>query len=388
MPNFHVSTESAATPEVVWQLAVDLPRYPEWNVRHDSFVGDVPATLAEGTTYRERVKMMGVSTEVTWRVVTAEAPRRLDQTSAGYMGIKAHNRLIIEPSGTGSRITLEMEFNGPVLGGPIAAVMEKQVGATAKESLAKFVVLLAPASTEGSGPCELSGEPGPRKEADVSWGPLDREVSDRRDLLAMHVLAPLSTTYVPWTISAMRPSGLVAVLNEITVNRRRCVVELGSGVSTHYIGRLLARLGGHVWSVEHDVRWADQIESDMAGEGLSEVVTIVRAPLTPVASPWADDATWYDQNTLSKVFAGRAVDLLVIDGPPAHEMGKEHSRYPALHFFANALADDYAIILDDIDRPGEQDIMDRWKEQFGIAFERRFLDGMIGIGRPQSAYAV
>jgi len=28
---------------------------PEWHTMHESFTGDVPATLGEGTTYKQRV---------------------------------------------------------------------------------------------------------------------------------------------------------------------------------------------------------------------------------------------------------------------------------------------------------------------------------------------
>jgi uncharacterized protein YndB with AHSA1/START domain len=143
MPKVSVSTETAVEPERVWQLATNLPRLAEWNTMHDAFTGDVPATLAEGTTYKQRVKLMGMPAEMAWRVTTAEAPGRLEQAGDGPMGVKAHNRIFIEAAGEGSQITLEMEFNGPALAGPMAAMVEKQAGAAAEQSLAKFVSMLS-----------------------------------------------------------------------------------------------------------------------------------------------------------------------------------------------------------------------------------------------------
>jgi len=204
----------------------------------------------------------------------------------------------------------------------------------------------------------------------------------------MQVLAPLSSTYMPWSVSAMRPSGVVAVLNEITVNRRQSIVELGAGISSFYIGRLLQRRGGHLWTVEHDEDWADRVAGELAKEGLDEVVTMVRAPLTPTSAGWGEHATWYEPDRLTDTIAGRSIDLLLIDGPPAYQAGKEHVRYPALPFFAPMLADDYAIILDDIHRVGEQDIMERWERQFGVTFERRLVRGSIGIGRARPAFTI
>ena len=111
---------------------------------------------------------------------------------------------------------------------------------------------------------------------------LQRNELQRNDLLAMQALAPLSLTYLPWSASAMRPSGVVAVLNEILVHQRRSVVELGSGVSTFYIGRLLRQRGGHLWTVEHDERWAKLLGRELANEGLGDVVTVVHAPRRPL----------------------------------------------------------------------------------------------------------
>lgn len=142
MPKVSVSAEAPAGPEKVWELAVDLPRYPEWLTMHDAFPGEVPATLSEGTTYKERFKLMGMPAEMAWRVTEASAGR-LVLAGDGPMGVKAHNRFIIEPSGTGSQITFEMEFAGPALAGPMAGMLEKQAGAAAKQSLAKFTALLA-----------------------------------------------------------------------------------------------------------------------------------------------------------------------------------------------------------------------------------------------------
>jgi ribosome-associated toxin RatA of RatAB toxin-antitoxin module len=142
MPKVSVSAQAAAAPEKVWELAVDLPRYPEWLTMHDAFTSEVPSTLAEGVTYKQRVKLMGMPAEMAWRVVTAQSPGKLELAADGPMGVKAHNRFTIEPSGDGTVVTLEMEFNGPALSGPMATMVEKQAGAAAKDSLAKFTALL------------------------------------------------------------------------------------------------------------------------------------------------------------------------------------------------------------------------------------------------------
>jgi Polyketide cyclase / dehydrase and lipid transport len=142
MPKASVSTQASADPDKVWQLAVDLPRYAEWNSMHEGFSGDVPAVLEQGSTYKQQVKLMGMPAEIAWRVVEAQAPGRLELKGDGPMGVKAINTWLIEPSPDGSRITLEMEFKSIALAGPMGAMVEKQAEAAMEASLARFAALL------------------------------------------------------------------------------------------------------------------------------------------------------------------------------------------------------------------------------------------------------
>jgi hypothetical protein len=137
-------------------------------------------------------------------------------------------------------------------------------------------------------------------------------------------------------------------------------------------------------TVEHDEIWADFLEEQLARENLRHFVSVIRAPLVPFNSNWPDEElTWYQQEQLTLSMTAHPIDLLLIDGPPAYQANRTHARYPAVPFFAPLFAEDYAIILDDIDRKGERDIMKLWERDFGIAFERRLIDGGIGIGRPR-----
>src|SRR4051812_9082446 len=137
---------------------------------------------------------------------------------------------------------------------------------------------------------------------------------DRKDMLAMQALAPLSSGYLPWSQAAMRPSGLVAVLNDIVINNRSSVVECGGGVSTFYIARLLKSRGGHIFSIENDETWANLLQKSLDDEGLHEQATVVYAPLTKTQYSW-DGAQWYDEKKLAPIIAGPKVDLLLVDGP-------------------------------------------------------------------------
>jgi predicted O-methyltransferase YrrM len=216
---------------------------------------------------------------------------------------------------------------------------------------------------------------------------------DRKDMLALEALAPLSVTYLPWSQAAMRPSGLVAVLNDIVINGRSHIVECGSGISTFYIARLLKQRGGHIHTIEHDEAWAGLLVKALEVEGLSERATVVFAPLEEARHSFAsrsgrNGSSWYAEDKLGCIRAKGKIDLLLVDGPPAYGKELRYARYPAVPFFKDYLADDYTVVLDDINRRGEQEIVERWERELGVKFDRRFIDGTIAVGRPRHSFSV
>lgn len=190
-----------------------------------------------------------------------------------------------------------------------------------------------------------------------------------QDALAMQQLQPLSGLYLPWSPYSIRPCHLVAVLNEIVIGNRSLIVECGSGVSTLYIGRLLRQCGaGHLLSVEHDAGWAALITDLLRREGLEDYVTLIHAPLQP--SPFTEVVgDWYDTTTINKHLADPAIDLLLVDGPPAFTPQLQQARYPALPFFRPHLAAGGAVFLDDAGREGEQFILNQWAQMSGAGIE-------------------
>jgi Methyltransferase domain len=175
----------------------------------------------------------------------------------------------------------------------------------------------------------------------------------------------------------MRPEGFGAVCNDVIVNGRGRVVELGSGVSTVLLARLLTRRrprgGWRLAAVEHDASWAQRVIDQLDRENLRRHVTIVHAPLVPHPLA-AADLLWYDEAAvaagLDAMLRGDLVDLLVVDGPPAYAPGHGLARYPALPVLQNRLAPGASVVLDDIDRPGEQEVVRRWQRTTGLSFHR------------------
>ncbi|HEY6759187.1 MAG TPA: class I SAM-dependent methyltransferase [Baekduia sp.] len=196
------------------------------------------------------------------------------------------------------------------------------------------------------------------KRARSRWHALQAEIEDTR---ALQALAPLSTAFLPWTTFSMRPAAILAIMTDLTFRSSATIVECGSGNSTVFAARLLKAYGipGHVHSLDHDEHWANLTRRALGREQLEDVATVIHAPL-------ADG--WYDQAMLPAV-AG--IDVLVVDGPPAHDRARARSREPALDRFRDQLAAGASIFLDDSHRSGEQQVVASWARRHGIRLEQR-----------------
>lgn len=194
------------------------------------------------------------------------------------------------------------------------------------------------------------------------------------DLHAWPALAPLEGEYLPWSSATLRPSALVLLLNDVTILARETLVECGGGVSTIYFARLLAQRGtGHLTTIEHDARWSAFLIEALARERLQDRVTVVHAPL-------CTESGWYDRRTVDSALADLPIELLIVDGPPAVQDGREQARYPALPALHDRLAPGATVALDDVAREGEQAILARWEAEFGLRFER-FDDQGVAVAR-------
>jgi GNAT superfamily N-acetyltransferase len=191
------------------------------------------------------------------------------------------------------------------------------------------------------------------------------------------VLAAITDPPLVWGPGGMRPAGIVVIGRDIQDRARRRIVELGSGVSTVLLARLLTRWppagDWRLAAVEHDAAWVRRVTEELADEGIGDRVTVIHAPLVdhPVAQ---DGLLWYDERPLAtgldEALDGGLIDLLVVDGPPAFAPGFGLARYPALPVLRSRLASGATVVLDDVDRPGEQDVLRRWERETGVAFER------------------
>jgi len=122
-------------------------------------------------------------------------------------------------------------------------------------------------------------------------------------------------------------------------------VECGSGLSSVLLCDLLPK--ERLVVLEHDEHWFKEIIHEVNG-------SLKYAPLEEKG-----EYDWYRLPDLS----GRKVGLVVCDGPPG---GTRGGRYGALPELMPHLADEYAVLLDDVQRKPEHDIAMRWTEEYDL----------------------
>ncbi len=191
------------------------------------------------------------------------------------------------------------------------------------------------------------------------------------DLHAWHVLRPLldGRPYLPFSSGAMRTSGLVHLCNLIVHRAPAQVAECGAGVSTIVLARLLAEFGtGCLTALEHDPGWAERVADLLAREELTGVARVVLAPL---------EGGWYAADGVAQL--PEAIDLLIVDGPPADRPELAEARRPALMSLEPRLAAGARVVLDDIGRAGEQRVLADWERETAWRFDR-LADEAIAVG--------
>lgn len=180
-------------------------------------------------------------------------------------------------------------------------------------------------------------------------------------------LVQLGSAGVPFPLGyggtyALTADAAAVLAREVAVRRPRVVVELGSGVSTVLVGRLLQQMGeGRIYSLEHDGAWAAESRAQVAAAGLGGFVDVLDAPLV---EQQVEDRrfTWY--SIPDEVSRLDSIDLLIVDGPPQRIDPDGLPRYPALPLFAAKLSESAAVFVDDAKRAPEAETVRLWLERF------------------------
>jgi hypothetical protein len=119
-------------------------------------------------------------------------------------------------------------------------------------------------------------------------------------------------------------------------------------------------------SIDHDPEYAEATRAYLRANDVEDLVDLRIAPLVrdPDHGP---EVPWYDTRRLADL---TAIDMLIVDGPPmpVHPL----VRRAALPYFRSRLQSEWYVLLDDADRPGEQEILADWQRLFPDLHVRHF----------------
>ncbi|MEY3300021.1 MAG: hypothetical protein RLZZ597_3281 [Cyanobacteriota bacterium] len=181
---------------------------------------------------------------------------------------------------------------------------------------------------------------------------------------ALVKLGELNLGYIPWTASAMTPQATVYILNEIIINQRRRILELGMGVSTLFIAKLMQDMPDiQAISVDHDHEWMDICCSQLRSKKLdTDRHRMVHAPLRKIEQSRLEasnfeSSEYYDMDALG-VIQDFKPDLVIIDGPPAWREDISEARVPAHDILLPIIHDNTTVFIDDYQRAGESKLLD------------------------------
>ena len=199
------------------------------------------------------------------------------------------------------------------------------------------------------------------------------------DTYALQLLNLEQADALPWTSSAPRPGLVCCLINDIRINRRRTIVEFGSGVSSLVIAGALDPGAQRLISFEHNEDWASYVSEQLGRLNLADRCQVVHAPLQPCELS-VDTSPWYDIGVVRNSLKSLEVDVVICDGPPAYSRDIRMARYPAMPALQSMLAKSYSVYLDDIDRSSEREIAKLWSNLLQIPFSYQLLRGSFAVG--------
>lgn len=200
-----------------------------------------------------------------------------------------------------------------------------------------------------------------------------RVEEDVRGALAIGQLLPIAghlRSYVPWTTSAVDPLTLRLILNDIVINSRRTVLELGAGLSTLFIHKLidLNGLPATLSTIEEDRQWLLAVQEALGREGLAEKAHLTHAPVVTTETP-GGPCRWYDTSAVLRAVDDLGeIDVLVVDGPLAANEDSGSIRGHAMSVLRDRLSERSCVFLHDVDRSEEHAVMNAWADRYGLRF--------------------
>lgn len=160
------------------------------------------------------------------------------------------------------------------------------------------------------------------------------------------------------TAWSLEPTSLARLLHIVLERKPKLIVECGSGASTVWLAYAAREVGAKVIALEHLEKYAEASLEEIERHGLSEHAEVRFAPLEAL-DVGGEEYSWYSRDAWKELVG---IDLLLVDGPP--KATGDHARYPAVPLLEPGIGAGALIVLDDVHREEEREVLTRWREQF------------------------
>jgi uncharacterized membrane protein len=131
------SVEIARSPQEVFDYIGDLAKHGEWQSQIVSVRVDTEGPTRVGTRATETRRVPGGPREFTYEMTEYEPPRRA--SFRGLNGpVRAFGTVTVEPAGEGSKVTLQLDFEGHGIGKLIAPLARRDARKHVPEDQARL----------------------------------------------------------------------------------------------------------------------------------------------------------------------------------------------------------------------------------------------------------
>ena len=211
---------------------------------------------------------------------------------------------------------------------------------------------------------------------------VDKQVVLLEDYLQLTRLVPMALPMPKPGTWAASEDLLLWLAGYVLEHRPRLVVDLGSGQSSVWMAAAMRTAGydGRVIGVDHDEGFAQATRDLARRQGVESWLTVLHAPLREQVID-EREVTWYDVDAFEGI---DGIDLLSIDGPPGQ--GAPYARWGALPALRELLSPDATIVMDDMVRRDERQIVADWVARYpGFSVERLPFEKGAAVLRRQPA---
>lgn len=127
-----------ASPEELWPLVSQPPRWSEWLTIHKSWKGDPPPFATENATATASATVMNMPITIDWTFEKIDPLHTLHLSGITRAKVELALTISLVPRDGGTRVEIVNNVNGGMIDGPMGIVFKNALSAAMHKSLRKL----------------------------------------------------------------------------------------------------------------------------------------------------------------------------------------------------------------------------------------------------------